>query len=100
MIMLIPKFVTTVIGLPSFLEVKGAKDVGIEFNSLSKPFNMTGWRIGFAVGNAEVIETLGRYKSNVDSGAFQAVQYAAMAGLDSDQSAVEANRAIYQNAVM
>ena len=54
---------------PSFLEVKGAKDVGIEFNSLSKPFNMTGWRIGFAVGNAEVIETLGRYKSNVDSGA-------------------------------
>ena len=80
---------------PSFLEVKGAKDVGIEFNSLSKPFNMTGWRIGFAVGNAEVIETLGRYKSNVDSGAFQAVQYAAMAGLDSDQSAVEANRAIY-----
>ena len=56
---------------------------------------MTGWRIGFAVGNAEVIETLGRYKSNVDSGAFQAVQYAAMAGLDSDQSAVEANRAIY-----
>ena len=80
---------------PSFLEVKGAKDVGLEFNSLSKPFNMTGWRIGFAVGNAEVIETLGRYKSNVDSGAFQAVQYAAMAGLDSDQSAVEANRAIY-----
>ena len=80
---------------PSFLEVKGAKDVGIEFNSLSKPFNMTGWRIGFAVGNAEVIETLGRDKSNVDSGAFQAVQYAAMAGLDSDQSAVEANRAIY-----
>ena len=80
---------------PSFLEVKGAKDVGIEFNSLSKPFNMTGWRIGFAVGNAEVIETLGRYKSNVDSGAFQAMQYAAMAGLDSDQSAVEANRAIY-----
>lgn len=80
---------------PSFLEVDGAKDVGIEFNSLSKPFNMTGWRIGFAVGNPQVIATLARYKSNVDSGVFQAVQYAAMAGLDSDQSAVEANRAIY-----
>lgn len=80
---------------PSFLEAEGAKEVGIEFNSLSKPFNMTGWRIGFAVGRADVIETLGRYKSNVDSGAFQAVQYAAIAGLDSDQSAIAEMQKIY-----
>ena len=66
---------------PSFLATPGAKDVAIEFNSLSKPFNMTGWRIGFAVGNAKVIQTLAKYKSNVDSGAFQAIQYAAIKGL-------------------
>lgn len=66
---------------PSFMEIEGAKDVAIEFNSLSKPFNMTGWRIGFAVGNAKAVSTLARYKSNVDSGAFQAVQYAGIAGL-------------------
>ncbi len=80
---------------PSFLEVEGAKDVGIEFNSLSKPFNMTGWRIGFAVGNAQVISTLARYKSNVDSGAFQAVQAAAIEALNSDQAAVQQNRDVY-----
>ncbi len=81
---------------PSFLEAEGAKDVGIEFSSLSKPFNMTGWRVGFAVGNREVIETLGRYKSNVDSGAFQPLQYAALAGLDSDQSSLAALRRMYR----
>lgn len=81
---------------PSFLQAEGAKEVGIEFNSLSKPFNMTGWRIGWAVGNAEAIETLGRYKSNVDSGAFQAVQYAGMAGLDGDGQSVESMKEIYQ----
>ena len=80
---------------PSFLEVEGAKDVGIEFNSVSKPFNMTGWRIGFAVGNAKVIETLGRYKSNVDSGAFQAVQYAAMEGLAKGDTAIAEMQQIY-----
>ncbi len=80
---------------PSFLEAEGAKEVGIEFNSLSKPFNMTGWRIGWAAGNAQVIETLGRYKSNVDSGAFQAVQYAGMAGLLSDLSSIEKMKRIY-----
>lgn len=81
---------------PSFLQAEGAKDVGIEFGSVSKPFNMTGWRAGFAVGNAEVIETLTRYKSNVDSGDFQPVQYAAMAGLDSDQSSLVELRKLYQ----
>jgi len=59
----------------SFLEAAGAKEVGIEFNSLSKPFNMTGWRVGYAVGNAEALEVLSRYKTNVDSGLFQAIQY-------------------------
>lgn len=81
---------------PSFLEAAGAKDVGIEFNSLSKPFNMTGWRIGWAAGNEQVVETLIRYKSNVDSGAFQAVQYAAIAGLDSDQESIEEEKKVYQ----
>lgn len=66
---------------PSFLEVPGAKDVGIEFGSLSKPFNMTGWRVGWAVGRKDVIEVLGRLKSNLDSGQFQAIQYAAIKGL-------------------
>ncbi|HMM07430.1 MAG TPA: LL-diaminopimelate aminotransferase [Clostridiales bacterium] len=80
---------------PSFMEVEGAKDVGIEFNSVSKPFNMTGWRVGFAVGNAKVIETLGRYKSNVDSGAFQAVQYAAMQGLAQGDAAIGEMQQIY-----
>jgi len=55
---------------PSIFQIAGAKDVAIEFGSCSKPFNMTGWRIGFVVGNAEAVETLARYKSNVDSGAF------------------------------
>jgi len=67
---------------PSFLQVPGAKEVAIEFGSLSKTFNMTGWRIGWAVGNAGAVEALGRLKSNVDSGQFNAVQKAAIAGLD------------------
>lgn len=60
----------------SFLEVKGAKEVGIEFHSLSKTFNMTGWRIGFAVGHADIVSALGRVKTNIDSGVFQAIQEA------------------------
>ena len=74
---------------PSFLETEGAKDVGVEFHSLSKTYNMTGWRLGFAVGRAEVIQALGQVKSNIDSGAFQAVQYAGIAALDGDQACVE-----------
>lgn len=67
---------------PSILEAPGAKDVAIEFGSLSKPYNMTGWRLGWAVGNRQVIEALGRIKSNMDSGAFQAIQYAGIAALE------------------
>ncbi|MGB9847582.1 MAG: LL-diaminopimelate aminotransferase, partial [Desulfotomaculales bacterium] len=66
----------------SFLQAPGAKEVGIEFGSLSKTFNMTGWRIGWAVGNASAVEALGRLKSNLDSGQFNAVQKAAVAALD------------------
>ncbi len=75
---------------PSFLETDGAKDVGVEFHSLSKTYNMTGWRIGFAVGRAEVIQALGQVKSNIDSGVFQAVQYAGIAALEGDQDCVAA----------
>lgn len=66
---------------PSFLEAEGAKEVGIEFHSLSKTFNMTGWRLGFAVGNARVLEGLGKIKTNIDSGVFQAVQEAGIEAL-------------------
>jgi LL-diaminopimelate aminotransferase len=65
----------------SLLQVDGAKEVGIEFHSLSKTFNMTGWRIGFVVGNARVVDALRRIKSNLDSGAFQAVQVAGITAL-------------------
>jgi LL-diaminopimelate aminotransferase len=80
----------------SFLEAKGAKSVGMEFHSLSKTYNMTGWRIGFAVGNAQVIDGLGQIKSNIDSGAFQAIQIAGIAALEGDQSCVEKMRSTYE----
>ncbi len=67
---------------PSFLEVDGAKEVGIEFHSLSKTFNMTGWRIGFAVGHSEIVSALGRLKTNIDSGVFQAIQEAGTEALN------------------
>lgn len=81
---------------PSFLQVPGAKEVGIEFHSLSKTYNMTGWRVGFAVGNPDLIKGLGKIKENVDSGLFQAIQSAGSVALDSDQSTVEAARKMYQ----
>lgn len=81
---------------PSFLEVPGAREVGIEFHSLSKTYNMTGWRLGMAVGNREVLAALGKIKSNIDSGAFDAVQIAGIAALDSDQSCVRENCVILQ----
>lgn len=81
---------------PSFLEVPGAKEVGVEFHSLSKTYNMTGWRLGMAVGNREVLSALGKIKSNIDSGAFNAIQIAGIAALDSDQSCVMENCRIYQ----
>lgn len=79
----------------SFLETDGAGNVGIEFHSLSKTYNMTGWRIGFAVGRAEVIQALGQVKSNIDSGAFQAVQIAGIAALEKDQTCVNEMNAEY-----
>lgn len=81
---------------PSFLQFEGAREVGIEFHSVSKTYNMTGWRIGWAVGNKSAVEVLGRYKSNVDSGAFQACQYAAMEALNGPQDCVDAMRNLYQ----
>jgi LL-diaminopimelate aminotransferase len=66
---------------PSFLQVQGAKDVGIEFHSLSKTYNMTGWRIGFCVGNEDAVAGLGKVKTNIDSGVFQPVQYAGVEAL-------------------
>ncbi|MHC1626380.1 MAG: LL-diaminopimelate aminotransferase [Methanoculleaceae archaeon] len=73
---------------PSFLETPGASEVGIEMHSLSKTYNMTGWRIGFAVGNAEIIAGLGKVKTNIDSGAFEAIQHAAIAALTGPQDCV------------
>lgn len=67
-----------------FLEVDGAKEVGIEFHSLSKTYNMTGWRIGFVVGNKEVIKHLAQVKSHIDSGIFRAVQFAGVVALSND----------------
>ena len=81
---------------PSFLETKGAMEVGIEMHSLSKTYNMTGWRIGMAVGNAGILAGLGRVKTNVDSGVFNAVQYAAITALTGPQDCVKNACAIYQ----
>lgn len=82
---------------PSFLQTPGAKDVGIEFHSLSKTFNMTGWRLGWAAGNAFVIEALGRLKTNIDSGVFQAVQHAGIAALEGPEEYVEKMRELYRS---
>lgn len=80
----------------SFLEIPGAKEVGIELYSLSKTYNMTGWRIGAALGNADVIRGLGKVKTNLDSGVFQPIQYAGIAALDGDQTCVAENNRTYQ----
>jgi len=81
---------------PSFLRVSGAKEVGIEFNSLSKTYNMTGWRIGFAVGNPEILNGLRVVKTNIDSGTFQAIQVAGIAALTGSQDCIGANLAVYR----
>jgi LL-diaminopimelate aminotransferase len=81
---------------PSFLEAVGAREVGVEFHSLSKIYNMTGWRLGFVVGNASVISALGRIKTNIDSGAFGAIQDAGIAALTGDQKPVEKMRRLYK----
>ncbi|SMC02279.1 LL-diaminopimelate aminotransferase apoenzyme [Sulfobacillus thermosulfidooxidans DSM 9293] len=82
---------------PSILEIPGAKNIAIEFYSLSKPFNMTGWRIAAAVGNPEAIDALGTLKSNLDSGPFTAIQDAAIATLDSNPIPfIQSMNALYQ----
>jgi LL-diaminopimelate aminotransferase len=80
----------------SFLQVQGARDVGIEFHSLSKTFNMTGWRLGMAVGNENLVSGLAQVKSNVDSGVFQAVQEAGIEALRLADELIEPSRRIYQ----
>jgi len=80
----------------SFLETPRAKDVGVEFHSLSKSFNMTGWRVGMVVGNASIVEALTRVKSNLDSGIPQAIQYAAIEALTGPQACIDEHNAIYQ----
>jgi len=81
---------------PSFMQVPGAIDVGIEFNSLSKTYNMTGWRIGMAVGNPDMIDALARVKSNLDSGIPQAIQQMGIAAIRGPQDAVAEHNMIYQ----
>ncbi len=81
---------------PSILQVDGAKDVAIEFHSFSKAFNMTGWRLGFAVGNKDLIAGLGKVKTNVDSGQFQAIQEAGITALNLPEEHVENIRRIYK----
>jgi len=81
---------------PSILEADGAKDVAIEFHSLSKTYCMTGWRVGFAVGNAQAVGTLGKVKTNIDSGVFRAVQHAGVAALTGPQGAVADRLRVYQ----
>ncbi len=79
----------------SFLEVSGSKEVGIEFHSLSKTYNMTGWRLGFAVGNKEAISALSIIKTNVDSGVFKAIQEAGIEALTGPQDNIEKMNKIY-----
>lgn len=81
---------------PSILQADGAKDVAIEFHSLSKTYCMTGWRIGFAVGNAQAVSTLGKIKTNIDSGVFRAVQQAGVAALTGPQEPVADRLRVYQ----
>ncbi|MCL5942018.1 MAG: aminotransferase class I/II-fold pyridoxal phosphate-dependent enzyme [Actinobacteria bacterium] len=81
---------------PSFLATPGAKDVGVEFFSLSKPFNMTGWRVGFGVGNQQILEHLWRLKTNLDSGMFEAIQRTAAFVLNGPWDFVREMNAVYQ----
>jgi len=79
----------------SFLSAPGAKEIGIELNSLSKPYNMTGWRIGMALGNKDIISGISKVKENTDSGVFNAVQYAAITALESCDKHIEDALKIY-----
>jgi len=80
---------------PSFLKADGAVEVGIEFHSLSKTYNMTGWRLGFAVGNEHILDGLGKVKTNIDSGAFEAIQEAGIEAMQGPQECIEDMKKIY-----
>jgi LL-diaminopimelate aminotransferase len=82
---------------PSILEIPGAREVAVEFNSLSKTYNMAGWRLGMAVGNADVIKLLSTYKSQMDSSIFLPIQEAGIAALNGDQSWLVERNATYQD---
>ncbi|MFH0855020.1 MAG: LL-diaminopimelate aminotransferase [Candidatus Omnitrophota bacterium] len=81
---------------PSIFEFSGAKDVAVEFHSLSKTYNMTGWRLGWACGNRKLISALAKVKSNIDSGVFSAVQLAGITALSGPQEHLEHMRVLYQ----
>ena len=80
----------------SFMQVDGAKEIGVEFHSLSKSYNMTGWRIGMVVGNSTMVDALKRVKSNLDSGIPQAIQYAAIEALTGSQDCIKEHNDVYQ----
>ena len=80
---------------PSLLQFAGGKEVGLEFHSVSKTYNMTGWRLGWIAGNADLIRALGQLKTNIDSGIFQAVQWAAIEALRGGDADTQAANAIY-----
>lgn len=80
----------------SIMAAQGAKEVAVEFNSLSKPFNMTGWRLGMAVGAPHLIRAISQVKENTDSGQFNPIQYAGIAALDGPEENLERLRALYQ----
>ncbi len=82
---------------PSFLEAEGSFDVGVEFHSFSKTFNMAGWRIGWVCGRADIVSALSRVKSNIDSGIFGAIQLAGIAALKGPRHCIDANNLIYQD---
>jgi LL-diaminopimelate aminotransferase len=81
---------------PSILQVPGAKEVAVEFNSLSKTYNMAGWRVGMAVGNPQIIKLLGTYKSQQDSSMFKPMMTAAETALLGDQDWIDARNQVYQ----
>jgi alanine-synthesizing transaminase len=81
---------------PSFMQAKGAKDVGVEFVTFSKPYNMAGWRVGFCVGNPEMIRALGTIKGYYDYGMFQAIQIASIIAMRECEQDIDAQNALYQ----
>jgi LL-diaminopimelate aminotransferase len=80
---------------PSLLEVPGAREIGLEFHSVSKTYNMTGWRLGWICGGAELVSAVGQLKTNIDSGIFQAVQWAAIEALAGGEADTQEANAVY-----